>query len=168
MKCKYLSVVAVTLLAISGVCKSAVLSDDVYTIGLWHMNSITDTRHTMIRVLLAGASHLATAGGNAPITLATGVYGNALNFGTDGRQIATTGVTWPIDTTTGKGQEFRVDGWFYIPTVSCLPIPTAAGGNAAATMYVAQVSASDGSATVWYISISNTTDSRLPGQPPVT
>ena len=144
-----LSITVMLTLAMSGISRAAVLSDDPTTFGLWHVDtaasSVTpdDTSVTgrpannmsMNEGISGYAATITTGGG--------GVYGEALNFGTAGKTMCRAS-NWP----TGP-EEFKLDGWFYIPSVACLPISTSYGGSGAATEYIFFISgANDTNRTV--------------------
>jgi hypothetical protein len=139
------------------VANAAVLQDDPGTYALWHADTIagstTLTSPDDTSISLRSANPLTITAAAGSFSSSTGEYGQSLDFGTDGRKQGTTGTAWSVNTATGDGQDIKVDGWFYIPTAACLPIPTTAGGTGAATVYTFQISTSSAGGTNCYLAI---------------
>jgi|GEM_PF-4054535 len=154
---------AVLVLTLGMACVARAVEDDINTYGLWHGETIIGTvspDDTSIMGVDRTPIPLNISGGAAYITTSSGYIGNALDYGTNGRQYATTSTTWPsapaVDT---PGSEFKLDGWFYVPNAAALPIPTSAGGSGAATVYIFQISSSSAGGTKCYLCLNPGTSS---------
>ena len=113
-------------------------ADERTAAAVWHCESIADNRTPDDNSTGRTARALRLDYGSAPVTLsAAGAFGGrALNFGTNGAQLAQAASVWP----GAAGDEFRLDGWFYFYSTG---LPSVTG---AATMYVFYISnsSSDG------------------------
>jgi hypothetical protein len=150
------SAILILTLCMACVGRAAVLQDDINAYALWHGDTITGTSSPDdVSISARTAIPLVINGGAAPVTIGTGYYSGALDFGTNGRQMGTVGTTWPLNTAIddAPGNEVKLDGWFFIPNVAALPIPAIAGGSGAATMYAVQVSTTSASGTRWHLSL---------------
>jgi rhamnogalacturonan endolyase len=117
------------------------LVDDYATAAMWHMeplsgSSTATTTPDDVTITSRIANDMQVGKGYVPVTLAAGQsgFGQALDFGTDGRQMAQGSSSFPTS------QEMRVEFWMKIPSMSMLPLSTAAGGTGAATMYITSIS----------------------------
>jgi hypothetical protein len=159
------SAILIVTLCMTCVGRAAVLQDDINTFTLLHGDSIVGSITPDDTSITDRTVHNMTiSGGAAPVTLGTGVYDLALDFGTNGRQMGTFGSSWPGGATPAvdaPGSEIVLDAWFYMPDIAALPIPTAVGGSGAATEYVFQISTSAASSTKCYLAVNPYTSSGL-------
>jgi hypothetical protein len=132
-------------------------ADDTNTFAFWRGDSTAGALSPDdTSVSHRTAVPLVIDGGSAPIGLSAGRYGQALDFGTNGRQMGTASILWPAANTAvidAPGNEIKLDGWFYIPNIAALPIPSTAGGSGAATTYVFQISTSSAGASRCYLAV---------------
>jgi hypothetical protein len=135
--------VVIFTLGIACVGNADVLQDDLNTYGLWHGDAASsgvslDDNTVMGTVTVTpkrpNNMTLKPSWGNATVAInGSGMYGGCFDLGTDGRQGISFDQPWPAAGTPAvdaQGSEIKIDGWFYIPDLTCLPIPSTAGGAA--------------------------------------
>jgi hypothetical protein len=155
-------VTLVILVTMAGVSFAA-LADDPDTFGLWHGDATSGgggalspddtslTGRTANDLTLKPSDN--TVSGAVAVGITTGgqgVYGEALDFGTNGKQCAKS-PSWP-----GSGiTQYSIDMWMFLPAGAAnMPIPTSAGGSGALDMYTLAATAWGASGTAWEMKIS--------------